>query len=821
MADEFERLTALIDANDTALQNAFKRMQSGFDTAQANFNRNAAAIESRQSAMAARLAGGVSTLTKGLLAGVALAGVERFVSSTTELASSLKSASDTTKVGTDELQAWSIIAQRAHIDQGALIADLEKFGDNMGKAAVQGGPLRKLFQGMGVDLKGSVADGFYAFADAVAKAKDPQQQLALVTTGFGKGAAALTPILAQGGAALRAMVQQFRDSGNIISEQGIEKLDALGNSWDDLKRKVEVAGAGVLTGFTDQFAAFAGQIGSPEFQSNMERFGTQLANIVGLLIKLGPYLPQLVGGGIGAKIGAGIGGLFTGGSLQGRLAGGLIGGVVGAAAPAAYDMFSSHVNVESDGSTSVDRYKALTVYRDQLLAAQKQGQLTEQGEQELAQTLAVIKTLSTKNAEVMAYLANGKAGSKTGTTDYSDLLNTQVAAQQKYLTNLLYEISQQRAAVNNQATQGARSTGQEADQSRIDAIKAQDDALLSMSKGTADYYELQRKIIAEVARLDIESINSRRDADLAAIDDREKADTIAVTDRQKKQISDLKAQELPPKQLASAQVAINQAAQDEITTITKSASDQRLNITQAAALRTSAIVSKQGADVQASLEDQYQTQQNLIDVTQTLRDGIVNIGTAATTSFKSAGEAAKAMLLQLIQMGLQMEILKPLANYLFGSPGTAGGGVAGSAVTAGFSKSGGGLIGSVLSAIWPFAGGGVMTPTGPRQLKRYANGGVSNQAAIFGEAGIEAAVPLPDGRNIPVSLRMPNVSAMATRQAGSSIAFNIDARGAQMGVADQIEAKLNAAVPLILATADRQAAAAFPARMQKTSRDKF
>jgi hypothetical protein len=36
----------------------------------------------------------------------------------------------------------------------------------------------------------------------------------------------------------------------------------------------------------------------------------------------------------------------------------------------------------------------------------------------------------------------------------------------------------------------------------------------------------------------------------------------------------------------------------------------------------------------------------------------------------------------------------------------------------------------------------------------FANGGISDKPAIFGEAGPEAAVPLPDGRRIPVDLRM-------------------------------------------------------------------
>ena len=37
----------------------------------------------------------------------------------------------------------------------------------------------------------------------------------------------------------------------------------------------------------------------------------------------------------------------------------------------------------------------------------------------------------------------------------------------------------------------------------------------------------------------------------------------------------------------------------------------------------------------------------------------------------------------------------------------------------------------------------------------YAGGGVTNKPSIFGEAGWEAAVPLPDGRTIPVTVSMP------------------------------------------------------------------
>jgi hypothetical protein len=41
-------------------------------------------------------------------------------------------------------------------------------------------------------------------------------------------------------------------------------------------------------------------------------------------------------------------------------------------------------------------------------------------------------------------------------------------------------------------------------------------------------------------------------------------------------------------------------------------------------------------------------------------------------------------------------------------------------------------------------------------LGAYASGGITNKPSIFGDAGWEAAVPLPDGRTIPVTLKMPD-----------------------------------------------------------------
>ncbi|WP_200305194.1 hypothetical protein [Paracraurococcus ruber] len=107
---------------------------------------------------------------------------------------------------------------------------------------------------------------------------------------------------------------------------------------------------------------------------------------------------------------------------------------------------------------------------------------------------------------------------------------------------------------------------------------------------------------------------------------------------------------------------------------------------------------------------------------------------------------------------------------------------------------------SFASQGFAFARGGVMTPLGPLPLHSYAGGGVarSPQVAIFGEARRpEAYVPLPDGRSIPVTMD----------GGGGGAVIQIDARGAEAGVEQRIDAVLARRLPAILAASEGNLAA--------------
>lgn len=105
-------------------------------------------------------------------------------------------------------------------------------------------------------------------------------------------------------------------------------------------------------------------------------------------------------------------------------------------------------------------------------------------------------------------------------------------------------------------------------------------------------------------------------------------------------------------------------------------------------------------------------------------------------------------------------------------------------------------------------GGGIFSGL----IKGRASGGPVSGGTpyVVGERGPELFVPRSSGTIVPNAARASG---------GGAIVINmpVDARGAQMGVADQIDAKLRAVVPAILSAADRNNRASFKTNLIRTN----
>lgn len=131
--------------------------------------------------------------------------------------------------------------------------------------------------------------------------------------------------------------------------------------------------------------------------------------------------------------------------------------------------------------------------------------------------------------------------------------------------------------------------------------------------------------------------------------------------------------------------------------------------------------------------------QREVELSDQLRQGLLDVGTAGLEGFDSMADAARRFTQQILEAIVQMYVLKPLIESVLGEGGT--------------SAFGAGGLGGIIGSIFGSGGAGASSSGlvfGP--LPAFASGGVSDKPGIFAESGPEAAVPLPDGRSIPVTL---------------------------------------------------------------------
>lgn len=133
---------------------------------------------------------------------------------------------------------------------------------------------------------------------------------------------------------------------------------------------------------------------------------------------------------------------------------------------------------------------------------------------------------------------------------------------------------------------------------------------------------------------------------------------------------------------------------------------------------------------------------------------------------------------------------------------------------------GGGQGGFNILSLFGFANGGIAAHGKPRT---FARGGVASTASIFGEAGPEAAVPLPDGRRIPVDLRMPSLPAMSSpaQAVHVTVGVSADSAGNLTPFVESVSQRTVAqAAPTLISASVSQANKSAPSAMAKYQQER-
>ena len=186
-----------------------------------------------------RAIGQLSGAMKGLGIGIAAIGFGKTITDTLSFASSIKDTAELVGFSTDALQELRFAASEVGVDMRVLDGSLQRFTRRVGEASRGTGLLGKEFEIIGINIRdsnGQIKDSetlLNEYADAVQSAGTNSEQLLRVQRALDIEGATLSGIFKDGAAGLEKMRQKARDTGQVLSEELINKGAEIDGAFTD------------------------------------------------------------------------------------------------------------------------------------------------------------------------------------------------------------------------------------------------------------------------------------------------------------------------------------------------------------------------------------------------------------------------------------------------------------------------------------------------------------------------------------------------------------------------------------------------------------
>lgn len=166
-------------------------------------------------AVTAAIGAGVSTIT-------------RVTEASLEYAKSIKQVSDQLGISAHDLQIWEVAAGDAGITTEQLREGLGQLSSNLGKAQEGAQEQGKIFKGLKIDI-GNTKDGYKslndilpAFMDKLHQIPDKARRMAIETALGGEQLRKLDPILSKGSGAFNELAKSIDATGTVLSNRQIQ-----------------------------------------------------------------------------------------------------------------------------------------------------------------------------------------------------------------------------------------------------------------------------------------------------------------------------------------------------------------------------------------------------------------------------------------------------------------------------------------------------------------------------------------------------------------------------------------------------------------------
>lgn len=228
------------------------------------------------------MVGKFNALKAGIATVIGAAGLTALIKSQVSAASAIKDTADRLQIGTDALQKYQFAAKmvgtRAETLETAITKLNVKIGDGSYKYK-------------------NAEEALASIAEAMKNAKTSAERTAIVNDAFGaKLGAKMIPMLKDGAAGLKAMGDEAKRVGAILSKDTIEAADKLGDVLDTL---FDVISKSFSKGFLDEVVGSTGDLRDiftdPNFSESIKNIGGLFGDLAKQALELVSYVGKLIG----------------------------------------------------------------------------------------------------------------------------------------------------------------------------------------------------------------------------------------------------------------------------------------------------------------------------------------------------------------------------------------------------------------------------------------------------------------------------------------------------------------------------------------------
>lgn len=677
---------------------------------------------------------GFSGFAAAFSVGILTAGIKKAL----DYAGSLAEVSQQLGVTTKDLQVLRYAAGQVGISQEQLETGLQKLTISLGKVAAGAKEPAKALHAIGIeadDIKGKdTGEVFRMIADGLAKIPDRAQRAAVEVALFGRSGANLDNLLAGGRRAIDELANAAEKLGIVLSDDQIQRADETADKLEAVKTVLAANIAGVVADNADSIVSLS----------------TSLAQLTGEIIKFLNSNPTAA--------------LAILGALAGSRVGGLPGAAVGALGGAAIGI--ANFDASKVGPSAADDRKWFGYMFKKEGAALKQMRADRGiGDPQVQAQIAKVRRIRDKfvaaggkipgynpfapaaGADIGNFLAGGGGGGK-GKKDRSaeeaerlrreQLRDAHQFAQDERRGQMDILRARQDLAVNVEdqsklalemvdlGHQGAiaeidfqKSMG-DIDDAQAKILIAQEDKLAALQRDAIAADGLAKKTEDEDRMMETR-FNIRR-ADLQA------QLNLAQNSEERRRLSlELLELDYQEKRQALERIIANKQLTDAVRARAQAELD---------ALPRQQALDRQGVllSTQGPMESWLQNARNTTDAMEQLKvqgiEGAIDALSAMTEGWKSMGQVARQVLMDIVQQLIRIQLMKLAAN-LIGSISGGGGGLP-------FAPSGGG-------------GSGFSGYVGIGSFMGRAKGGPvsANTPYLIGERGPEVVTFGRSGKVIP------------------------------------------------------------------------